>query len=123
MEKVRKVVKKLRTPLLKSTLLAVRAKSAMLDCVTRWHSTFDMLQRLLELKEYCEQIKDNDLKLSESVWAKMIELINVLKPARIATKRLQSELLLLGDLYEIWQRCFMEVKKKIPNLQLNLLIT
>ena len=84
MEKVRKVVKKLRTPLLKSTLLAVHAKSAILDCVTRWHSTFDMLQRLLELKEYCEQIKDNDLKLSESVWAKMIELINVLKPARIA---------------------------------------
>ena len=42
----------------------------------------------------------------------MIELIKVLKPARIATMRLQTELLLLSDLYEIWQRCLMDVKKE-----------
>lgn len=111
-EKARQIVKKLRTPLLKSTLSAMYGKNAILDCTTRWHSTLDMLERLFQLKTYCEQIEDTDLKLSEIMWSKISALIEVLKPARVASKRLQGEQLLLGDLYEIWQRCIIETGKK-----------
>ena len=101
-EKARKIVKKLRTPLLQSTLSVLSKKNAILDCTTRWNSTLDVLERLHELKEYCNEINDEDLKLPPIMWNKFFYLIVVLKPARVATKKLQTEQLLVGDLSEIW---------------------
>lgn len=110
-DRARQVVKKLRTPLIKSALLALYDKNAILDCTTRWHSSVDMLERLVQLKDYCNQLDDKDLKLPSALWTKIDTLLSVLKPAKLATKRLQSEQLILGDVYEIWQRCLIQIQR------------
>jgi len=57
-----KVIKKLRTPTLVSELVKSKLKRSILDCETRWNSTYDMLQRLLEHKHFCKlmQITSNN---------------------------------------------------------------
>ena len=110
-EKARTIVKKLRTPILKSTLMAMFEKNVILDCSTIWNSTVHMLERLYEIKEYCDKIDDTDLKLLPITWSTINELIEVLTSAKFATKKLQSEQLLIGDLYEIWQRCIIQTSK------------
>ena len=48
--KARHVCKILRNPSIIVILKKLKRKKPILDCVTRWHSTCDMLQRLLLLK-------------------------------------------------------------------------
>ncbi|ESO03521.1 hypothetical protein HELRODRAFT_173218 [Helobdella robusta] len=53
--RIRQVVVKLRTPTIRSILLKMYGKTQSLDTVTRWGSTYAMLDRLLFFKDYCEQ--------------------------------------------------------------------
>lgn len=47
------VVKTLRTPTFLYMWKKEKFKKPIIDCTTRWGSTFDMLSRLLQLKMFC----------------------------------------------------------------------
>lgn len=72
-----KAVKKLRTPNLVSELVKSKLKRSILDCETRWNSTYNMLQRLLELKHFCQMNADQfkQLDLSNSEWNSIESLV------------------------------------------------
>ncbi|CAL8313668.1 unnamed protein product [Arctogadus glacialis] len=91
--KARHVAKRLRTQNVVCVLKRMGHKRAIVDCATRWHSTHDMLRRLLELKTFCEDMAPTIpvLHLSDSEWEYVSNTVNALKPAKIATKCLQSD--------------------------------
>ena len=97
----RGVCKKLRAPGVRSILKAMQKKKPIIDCPTRWHSTLDMLERLVELKECCNK-KNKDQYLHPKTWMEIEDLVCSLTPARIATKQLQEEQLVIGDFYRTW---------------------
>ncbi|XP_029348468.1 uncharacterized protein LOC103309291, partial [Acyrthosiphon pisum] len=68
--RARMVVKKLRTPIYAGLLKQENKKQAIRDVETRWSSVYDMLYRLLELKDFCLKFQEtmNDLKLSLPDW-------------------------------------------------------
>lgn len=97
----REVCKKLGSPVVKRFLKAMHKKKPIIDCSTRWHSTLDMLERLVELKECCDA-KNKDQYLSPQTWIEIGGIVRGLVPARIPTKKLQQEQLLIGDFYKTW---------------------
>lgn len=107
--KARRVAKKLRTQNVVTLLKRMGHKRAIVDCPTRWHSTHDMLERLLELHHFCEDMSPNikELHLGESEWETISNLVSALKPAKIATKSLQSDQLTAGDFYGVWLQCVL----------------
>lgn len=94
-----RVAKKLRTPNVVAVIKRMDHKRAIVDCPTRWHSTHDMLERLCELRSFCDDMSPtvNELHLSEPEWQAISNVFNVLKPAKITTKCIQSEQLTAGD--------------------------
>ncbi|KAG6926146.1 hypothetical protein G0U57_012749 [Chelydra serpentina] len=54
--KIQQVVVKLRIPSIQSVLLDLHGVTQSLDTVTRWGSTFAMIDRLLIFQSYCEQV-------------------------------------------------------------------
>ena len=71
----------------------------LISLTRRWHSKYDMLERLLELKEFCVNYASTDkqVELSENDWASVQQLKEALEPAKEATKVLQYEQLVAGD--------------------------
>lgn len=49
-----------------------KSKKAIIDVETRWGSSCDMLNRLLELKEVCKDVSDtfNELNVTDDQWRK-----------------------------------------------------
>lgn len=54
--KSRRIVKSFMTPNMMNLIRQQGMKSPVIDCLTRWSSTFYMLERLLELKEFCSSM-------------------------------------------------------------------
>lgn len=77
-------------------------KRPTLDVPTRWSSTFDMLQRLLEHKNFCIENLNESLLLSSDEWIEIQEIVSALSPLHNATLKLQQEQLFLGDFYKLW---------------------
>eukprot|EP00102_Acyrthosiphon_pisum_P020119 XP_016657329.1 PREDICTED: uncharacterized protein LOC107882845 [Acyrthosiphon pisum] len=102
----RKIVKKLRTPKYATWLKRKNLKYAIIDIETRWNSLYNMLFRLVELKEFCKLHEETnaDLKLNNCEWDSIQSIVNALNPVQIATVALQRQDLNLGDFYEIWLR-------------------
>lgn len=107
----RSVVRKLRTPTMRNMLKASNKNKPLLDVATRWHSTLDMLERLVDLKEYCSQTPGEALYVSPTTWDALNDLITSLKPAKILTKVLQREQLTIGDFYYHWSKCYLETSR------------
>ncbi|XP_018574395.1 uncharacterized protein LOC108913338 [Anoplophora glabripennis] len=111
----RKIVKILRTQTYIYMLRKQKFKKPFIDCPTRWGSTFDMLNRLLELKEFCTEMEFTNFSkfknMSDSNWNKIYEIVGALEPARKCTKKLQYEQLTLGSFYVYWQECKLTTEK------------
>lgn len=86
---------------------------AIVDCPTRWHSTHYMLERLCELRSFCDDMSPtvNELHLSEPEWQTISNVVNVLKPAKITTKCIQSEQVTTGNFYGQWLKCVLVTDK------------
>ena len=56
----RELVKNLRTANVMFILRAQKLKNPIIDVETRWNSTSDMLERLLELQSFCEGIETTE---------------------------------------------------------------
>lgn len=72
------VVKKLRTPKYATWLKRKNLKYAIIDNETRWNSVFNMLFRLLELKEFCQthHSTNTELKLKKSEWDSIQSIVS-----------------------------------------------
>ncbi|KAL5479771.1 hypothetical protein EMCRGX_G006663 [Ephydatia muelleri] len=72
-----------------------RTKKLIKDIVTRWNSTYDMLQRALELKEAIDFVLidtgRHDICPSYEHWRSALMLCNFLKPFAVVTDILQGE--------------------------------
>ncbi|XP_015122339.1 zinc finger BED domain-containing protein 4-like [Diachasma alloeum] len=118
--KARATVKALRTPNMKKVLLRSKpnARKPVLDIVTRWHSTADMLSSLLELKDFCRKNTKvhKSLELNDKDWQYIEDYLKSLMPAKIATKSLQADQLTPGSFYGIWIECKLETSLVGTNL-------
>ena len=91
-------------------------KKPILDCKTRWGSSCNMLGRLLQLRNFCDEMckgvdGDKTLKLSDQQWERIDRLYNGLLPAKITSAVLQTEQLTVGDFYVAWIKCRSEIEK------------
>jgi len=104
--KARNLVKKLRTQTFMYLISKQKFKKPTIDCPTRWCSTIDMLENLLLLKDYCEELAitkfQNFVTLKDDEWKKIEEICAGLRPSKICTKKLQSEKLTLSEFFSIW---------------------
>ncbi|XP_041985081.1 zinc finger BED domain-containing protein 4-like [Aricia agestis] len=110
-EKCRNVVRILRRPLMKLKIKLEKFKKPILDCTTRWFSTYYMLERLKELKTFCDSCNDICEIISENEWIKINHIIISLEPSKEATVRLQAEQLTVGDFFSIWTICKAKTEK------------
>lgn len=71
-------MKKLRTPKYCTWLKKNNLKYAIIDNETRWNSLYNMLFRLIELKDFCKDHDDKhpDLKLSDSEWESIQSIVS-----------------------------------------------
>lgn len=104
-QKAKAVARKLRTPTFIALIKKQNLKKPLLDCPTRWSSTYLMLERLQTLKDFCDVMDEKDLKLTESEWINIQNILNVLLPAHKASKTFQIEQLTLSDVYCTWTKC------------------
>lgn len=111
--KVKRAVKQLRNPTVRLELQKKGLKLAVTDTETRWMSSFNMLKRLLELKDFCEEKKNKyrALRLTKTQWVKIEQLVSTLEPTYITTKILQGEQLTLTDAYKFWTNCEIQTGK------------
>lgn len=81
-------------------------KKPTIDCLTRWCFTIDMLENLLLLKDFCQELTvtnfQNFVTLRDDEWKKIEEICVALRPSKICTMKLQSEQLTLSDFFGIW---------------------
>lgn len=86
----------------------------ILDVPTRWNSAFNMLERLIDLKDFCNEMEDEnpDVKIMEIAWDSMKTLCASLKPLSEATIKMQAERLTYSEFYGIWVMC----RKKLEAL-------
>lgn len=111
--KARQICKKLRTSTFIPLLQKFNLKKPVIDCPTRWSSTYDMLQRLIELRSFCIDFAPStkDLHLSVNEWESIKSVVLSLKPAKEATLFLQRSQITIGDFYGIWWKCVNATKK------------
>ncbi|XP_070075536.1 uncharacterized protein [Drosophila takahashii] len=61
-----------------------------------------MLKKLLSFEQFCEDHFDPNINLTCSEWEELKILVDILEPAFIATQKLQSTQLYMGDFYKLW---------------------
>ncbi|XP_065314825.1 zinc finger BED domain-containing protein 4-like [Gordionus sp. m RMFG-2023] len=113
--KARNICKKIRNQTTMSILSKLNLKKPLIDCCTRWNSIYLMLERLLELKNFCQEISaqsnDREKCLSENEWKIISDILKALYPSYILTKYIQSEQMTMGDFYAAWIKCIMQTSK------------
>lgn len=106
---------KLRTSICKMQMKIDGVPFAKTDQITRWSSTYNMLERLIEIKPFCDRHKHNKdfqgLNLPDQVWKQFNEIVTALKPATVFTTRVQSENLLSTDFISYWKEMTAEIDK------------
>ncbi|XP_070073345.1 uncharacterized protein [Drosophila takahashii] len=113
-DKARNIVKLLRTPSFSYLIEEEALSKPVLDVPTRWSSTYLMLQRLQTFEHFCERHLKSSVKLSATEWSELENLTKALEPAYLATQKLQSSQLFLGDFYKLW----LELKLTVAASQL-----
>lgn len=101
--KVRRVAVAARAPKLDDILRRREGKGAILDQATRWGSTYQMIERILELKATLVDMASAEVALTELQWNQIEELKRLLVLPFIATKNLQSADLTPGEFLKEWK--------------------
>lgn len=92
--KARQIVGRLRrSSVLVEKLVEKCGKQVISDCTTRWNSTYQMAKRLLEIKNYVNDVLDEAKidTLLASEWTKLEEMTNLLEPFATTTDILQTD--------------------------------
>ncbi|KAM5158321.1 LOW QUALITY PROTEIN: uncharacterized protein ACMZJ9_009610 [Mantella aurantiaca] len=109
--KLRQVTVAARAPKTDAILKRRAGKGAILDPTTRWGSTYLMVKRLLELKDFIEEMDNENLALTESQWTQTKELENLLSHPFNVTKRLQCDDLTPGKFLLEWKSLLYRLNK------------
>lgn len=92
-------------------------KKPIMNQVTRWSSTFFMLDRLISYEEFCKKCaKDKafkSLKIPQLNWRIYHALVQMLKPTQVMTSRLQAQDLNVPDAIQFW----MEMKTSLSEIK------
>jgi hypothetical protein len=126
-----KISKNFRKSPVRDSLLIKQEKgkkiSLILDCRTRWNSLEAIIERLITLKE-CVVLALNDIGAShmcnEAYYPKIIELLNVLGPVRLAAEALgprDANLLTCKDIFQFLLNELKNLKTGISFKLLNAL--
>ena len=110
LEKVRSIMKLLRTQIYSIVLHTNGIGKPVLDVVTRWGSTYKMVEYFFHNYDFIKSIDDPKIKLSEIDEDSLRVLFDGLKDVYILTKKLQSSDLLLSDAFIIWTECLEKLK-------------
>lgn len=106
LEEARRLSKHLRGSVIMILMRDEKVKYSLIDQVTRWNSTYLMIERLLTLKPFCIKYQATKgcekLYLPNETWEKIHALSKILAPPAAATKSLQSEQLLVSDAVCHW---------------------
>ncbi|KAM9301722.1 LOW QUALITY PROTEIN: uncharacterized protein PAF06_014937 [Gastrophryne carolinensis] len=109
--KLRQVTVAARAPKTDAILKRRAGKGAILDQTTRWGSTYLMVKRLLELKDFIEEMDNENIAITESQWTQTKELENLLSHPFTVTKRLQCDDLTPGKFLLEWKRLLFHLNK------------
>jgi hypothetical protein len=107
--------RKLRTPTSRLILKSLKKPIPVLNVKTRWSSSFDMVESLLDLRTEMNLLGQSIKKkflLKESQWEALEKLKTAMQPVKNLTLLLQRENLLIGDFYGAW----LETKVKLKNI-------
>ncbi|XP_073521308.1 protein MIS12 homolog isoform X1 [Phyllobates terribilis] len=112
--KVRKLAIAARTPKIDSILKRRAGKGAIVDQVTRWGSTYLMIERLLELKPFLVDMANPQpqVALNEGQWTQVAELKELLDHPFTVTKKLQAEDLTPGIIIKEWKNLLSCLSQK-----------
>lgn len=115
LNKVRVLVRKLRNQTFLYIIKKEKLKIPILDCLTRWNSTLDMLERLQYLKHFIKNMSENDKKLKQISlnnfeWQQIESISKALLPAKLCSKKLQSEQLTITDFFGAWISCKIQTE-------------
>lgn len=113
-ENVRNAAIAARTPKIHAIIKRRAGKGAILDQATRWGSTYLMIQRLLELKFYLEDMANPNVTMTEIQWKEVEELEVLLRHPYIATKVMQANGLTPGVFFKEWKNIIFRLSK-IPS--------
>lgn len=105
----RQAVMVLRRPNWKNLFRSSDLKNPIIDCPTRWTSTYRMLVRLHSFKGMFGEHRALSI-YSEDFWAEIVDIITCLKPLNEATVALQREQLTISDFYIEWLNCRTKVE-------------
>lgn len=91
-------------------------KMPTIDNITRWNSTYEMMQSLLIFKDQIESgflqalpstSKDGSLYIN---WNFIEEFVKAFQPLAKCSSQLQAEQYILGDFYRDWLNCEIELE-------------
>jgi hypothetical protein len=107
---IRNVVKKLRK--LPYRQLFEGRKKPVLDCPTRWSSTYYMNRVLVDQKLFIQNATQNDesIKITEDLWSYLDQFVSSFKPISEATDLLQKQEIVIGDFLRIWLKCEFDLE-------------
>lgn len=121
--KIRKTVKVLKSIKFKPFFTRTKLTKPVLDCETRWGSTYLMIEYFDSKKEELAELHD-EMQFGLLEWKFIEFFIASFKPLFILTKRLQSESLTMGDLFKSYLESILRIKAlsnenlfKIPLLE------
>jgi len=93
-DRARSVSKHLRTTNIRLLLQKSGMKSPIINNATCWHSKYDMIAKLSELRHFCDgedQNEQTEINLTLDDWISIQSIVDSLKPAKMATKIFQTE--------------------------------
>ena len=100
----------------------LKLKKAILGCTTRWLSTYEMFERVLELKSFCHDMDINKLlNITDNDWQNFSSLKEVLHPVSVLNKVLQTAQLLAGDFLASWMKAKIEIKNQKNEYSIHML--
>lgn len=114
-KKCRLIVKCLLAPNMLNLIRQQNLRSPIIDCLTRWSSTFGMLERLKELKEFYLSVTSfmpAGCKMTDSEWQALNGILGILKWFESLTTKLQSVSFTVSDFYSAW----IEIKLEMESL-------
>lgn len=109
-----KLSSKLRNSIVRSMIADAKLNQAIIDQKSRWSSTYLMIVRLLELKEFCEHKSPllRGLNISAEKWKSLKEICDVLKPFAELTTHLKSEKLDVTQFVGFWKLAMFKVEQQ-----------
>ena len=114
--KLRKLAQHLRSSHTDGILKRRANKGMLIDMPTRWGSTFFMLQRLADLKSFVQDLGSHESYLTESEWAEVKMMVEVLQIPHAATIYFQKQDLTPGECLLHWREVMFKLEKLENNL-------